>query len=167
VVLTAFRHYGLIVADNGSNWYFQGSADPTWDPALISELKTIPASAFEAVDESSLMVDPNSGRVHAAPPATPTPAPGPVVGATPVPSTVPPSPPQQSTPAPVALVPPPQPSSTPEPGPPAPAASPVRPPAARSPSGTSPAIPLAAVAAALLLGGGSVLARRRHRAEGP
>jgi hypothetical protein len=31
-------------------------------PAMISQLKSIPASAFEAVDESSLMADPNSGR---------------------------------------------------------------------------------------------------------
>ncbi len=62
VVLRAMAHYGLIVADNGSNWYFQGSADPAWPPALIEELKSVPASAFEAVDESSLMVDPNSGQ---------------------------------------------------------------------------------------------------------
>ena len=62
VVLTAFKHYGLIVADNGSDWYFQGAADNGWSDTLISELKTVPASDFEAVDESSLMVDPNSGR---------------------------------------------------------------------------------------------------------
>jgi hypothetical protein len=40
--------------------------DPGWDlgpyPAMISQLKTIPASAFEAVDESGLMADPNSGQ---------------------------------------------------------------------------------------------------------
>ncbi len=64
VVLTAMKTYGLIVADNGSNWYFQGTEDAGWDsgpyPAMIAQLKTIPASQFEAVDESSLMVDPNS-----------------------------------------------------------------------------------------------------------
>jgi hypothetical protein len=67
VVLTAMKHYGLIVADNGSNWYFQGTMDPGWDvgpyPAMISQLKSIPASAFEAVDESAWMGDPNSGQV--------------------------------------------------------------------------------------------------------
>lgn len=66
VVLTAMKHYGLIVADNGSNWYFQGTEDAGWDnepyATMVSQLKTIPASAFEAVDESSLMVDPNSGQ---------------------------------------------------------------------------------------------------------
>ncbi|HEV2369746.1 MAG TPA: hypothetical protein VGR90_07710 [Acidimicrobiales bacterium] len=68
VVLRAMQHYGLILADNGSNWYFQGSADSGWDPNLISELKQVPASEFEAVDESSLMVDPNSGQARLAPP---------------------------------------------------------------------------------------------------
>jgi hypothetical protein len=61
VVLRAMQHYGLILADNGSNWYFQGAASNSWDSQLIAELKTMPASAFEAVDESSLMVDPDSG----------------------------------------------------------------------------------------------------------
>ncbi len=56
------QHYGLILADNGSNWYFGGTADAAWPQALVNELKTIPASAFEAVDESSLMVSPDSGQ---------------------------------------------------------------------------------------------------------
>jgi hypothetical protein len=63
VVLRAMQHYGLILADNGSNWYFGGTADPNWPIALVDELKKVPASAFEAVDESSLMIDPNSGQV--------------------------------------------------------------------------------------------------------
>jgi hypothetical protein len=63
VVLTAMQMYGLILADNGSNWFFQGSVDPRWSDQLISELKRIPAGAFEAVDASSLMIDPGSSRV--------------------------------------------------------------------------------------------------------
>jgi len=66
VVLMAMQRYGLILADNGSNWFFQGSVDPRWSDQLISELKRVPAGAFEAVDASSLMLDPNSGRVPAA-----------------------------------------------------------------------------------------------------
>ena len=62
VVLRAMQQYGLILADNGSNWYFGGTADPAWPQALVDELKTIPASALEAVDESSLMVSPDSGQ---------------------------------------------------------------------------------------------------------
>lgn len=60
VILRAMQHYGLILADNGSNWYFSGTEDPSWPDSLLTELKSVPASEFEAVDESSLMVDPNS-----------------------------------------------------------------------------------------------------------
>lgn len=54
VVLRAMQEYGLVLADNGSAWYFQGTADRRWPAALIEELKRIPASAFEAVDTSGL-----------------------------------------------------------------------------------------------------------------
>jgi hypothetical protein len=70
VVLRAMQHHGLIVADNGSNWYFTGTSEPGWDTALLDQLKTIPAGAFEAVDTAPLMADPNSGKV-----ASPTPTP--------------------------------------------------------------------------------------------
>ena len=60
-VLAEMRNYGLILADNGSNWYFQGSAYPQWPDALVSLLKGIPASAFQAVNESCLMVSRSSG----------------------------------------------------------------------------------------------------------
>jgi hypothetical protein len=61
VVLRAMQNYGLILADNGSNWYFQGAANPRWPIALIDALKTIPADAFQAVNETSLEISPNSG----------------------------------------------------------------------------------------------------------
>jgi len=63
-VLRAMQHYGLILADNGSDWYFGGAAQDGWDNSMLDELKTIPASAFEAVDESSLMIDPNSAQAR-------------------------------------------------------------------------------------------------------
>ena len=66
-ILVEMQNYGLILADNGSNWFFQGSAFPQWPDALVSLLKGIPASAFQAVDESCLMVRPNSGAVSAKP----------------------------------------------------------------------------------------------------
>jgi hypothetical protein len=55
------KHYGLVLADNGSPWYFQGEGTKGWPSGLIEELKTIPARAFVAVDTSSLMVKPSSG----------------------------------------------------------------------------------------------------------
>ncbi len=66
-VLVEMQNYGLILADNGSNWYFQGSAYPQWPDALVSLLKEIPASAFQAVNESCLMVSKNSGEATAKP----------------------------------------------------------------------------------------------------
>jgi hypothetical protein len=61
-VLTTMKTYGLILADNGSNWYFQGTADTRWTYTDVDQLKQIPASEFVAVDESCLMVNPNSAQ---------------------------------------------------------------------------------------------------------
>ena len=63
VVLRAMQRYGLVLADNGSPWYFQGDASRKWSGRLISEFKQVPARAFVAVDTSSLMVDADSARV--------------------------------------------------------------------------------------------------------
>jgi hypothetical protein len=62
VILTAFKEYGIILADNGSPWYISGAPDPRWDNDVLHELQQIPGSAFEAVDVSSLMIDPDSGQ---------------------------------------------------------------------------------------------------------
>ncbi|HEY9288029.1 MAG TPA: hypothetical protein VIT43_08410 [Candidatus Dormibacteraeota bacterium] len=67
VVLRALQHYGLILADNGSNWYFSGTEDASWPDSLLTELKSVPASQFEAVDESGLMIDANSAAARACP----------------------------------------------------------------------------------------------------
>jgi hypothetical protein len=63
-VITTMKTYGLIVADNGSNWYFQGTADTRWTYTQVDQLKVIPASAFQAVDESCLQVNANSGQAY-------------------------------------------------------------------------------------------------------
>jgi hypothetical protein len=55
-VLVAMKVYGLVLADNGSPWFFQGTVDTRWPEGLLDELKRVPASAFEAVDTSSLMI---------------------------------------------------------------------------------------------------------------
>jgi hypothetical protein len=61
VVLRAMQTYGLVLADNGSPWYFQGDASTGWPDVLIEQLKNIPANAFEAVDTSGLEISANSG----------------------------------------------------------------------------------------------------------
>jgi len=77
-VLTTMKTFGLILADNGSNWYFQGTADERWTDLEMSQLKQIPANQFVAVDESCLIVSLNSGGVTPswtfAAPVRPTPA---------------------------------------------------------------------------------------------
>ncbi len=49
VIAEALKRYGLIVADNGSNWFFSGSSDRRWDDENLNQLKRIPGSAFEVV----------------------------------------------------------------------------------------------------------------------
>jgi hypothetical protein len=62
-VIAAMKKYGLVLADNGSPWYFQGERNPHWPDRLIADLKRIPARAFVAVDASRLKVRNDSGRV--------------------------------------------------------------------------------------------------------
>lgn len=56
VIAEAMKTYGVIVADNGSNWYFQGASDPRWDDDDLGQLKRIPGSAFEVVDTGPVVV---------------------------------------------------------------------------------------------------------------
>jgi hypothetical protein len=78
VMLRAMQTYGLILADNGSNWYVSGTSHPAWDNDVLNpELRRVRGSDFEAVDLSSLPVSPDSGQVAGparAPTATPNPA---------------------------------------------------------------------------------------------
>ncbi len=48
-IATAMKEYGVIVADNGSNWYISGTSDPRWPDEALDALKAIPGSAFEVV----------------------------------------------------------------------------------------------------------------------
>ena len=49
VILQALKRYGMIVADNGSNWYISGTSDPRWDDSALDQLKRVPGSAFQVV----------------------------------------------------------------------------------------------------------------------
>jgi hypothetical protein len=50
VILQALKTYGMIVADNGSNWYISGASDARWDDTDLNQLKLVPGGAFEVVD---------------------------------------------------------------------------------------------------------------------
>ena len=64
VVVAAMKRYGMVLADNGSPWFFQGERNAHWPDRMISDLKRIPASAFVAVDTSGLRASGSSGRVR-------------------------------------------------------------------------------------------------------
>ena len=54
IVLQALKTYGMILADNGSNWYISGAPDPRWNNDDLHTLDRITGSDFEVVDTSSL-----------------------------------------------------------------------------------------------------------------
>lgn len=49
VILVALKKYGMMVADNGSDWYLSGTADARWDDAQINTLKQLRGSDFEVI----------------------------------------------------------------------------------------------------------------------
>ena len=66
VILMALQRYGMFLADNGSNWYMSGAPDSRWNNDTLRRLAEIKGHMLEFVDESSLMVHPDSGQVRAA-----------------------------------------------------------------------------------------------------
>ena len=61
VILTALKKYGIILADNGSDWYVTGAPDPRWDNDMLHLLDNLTGNDFEAVNTSGLMIDYDSG----------------------------------------------------------------------------------------------------------
>lgn len=49
VVMKALKRYGMLVADNGSNWFISGTSHPSFDDDELGQLKAVPGSAFEVV----------------------------------------------------------------------------------------------------------------------
>ena len=49
VVLEALKRYGMLVADNGSDWYISGAPDPRWSNEQLHTLHRVPGAAFEVV----------------------------------------------------------------------------------------------------------------------
>jgi uncharacterized repeat protein (TIGR01451 family) len=68
-ILRAMKKYGLVLADGGSNWYFQGVSDTRWPDAVFSELGSVAGSNFEVVDTSALMINANSAQSRQAAPS--------------------------------------------------------------------------------------------------
>ena len=49
IVLQAMKTYGMIVADNGSDWYVSGAPDKRWSDDQLGVLKSVAGSNFEVV----------------------------------------------------------------------------------------------------------------------
>ena len=56
VILQALKTYGMMLADNGSDWYITGSTDPRWNDNDLDQIKTVPASAFEVIKHTGKIV---------------------------------------------------------------------------------------------------------------
>jgi hypothetical protein len=61
VILKALKKYGMFLADNGSSWFLSGAPDDRWNNDHLHQLSQLTGANFEAVDESALMVNVNSG----------------------------------------------------------------------------------------------------------
>ena len=65
VMLLALKRYGMLLADNGGDWFISGVPDERWDnDMLVGAFHSIKGSDLEVVDVSSLMVDRDSGQVR-------------------------------------------------------------------------------------------------------
>jgi hypothetical protein len=66
-IVTALQHYGMYIADGGSAMYITGEPSSSWDDTTFSEVQSLQAMDFEAVDISAVMsrpgFDPDSGAV--------------------------------------------------------------------------------------------------------
>jgi hypothetical protein len=54
IVARALKRYGLIVADNGSDWFISGAPDRRWDNDQLATLRGITGRDFEAVDPRAI-----------------------------------------------------------------------------------------------------------------
>ena len=54
-IAEALKRYGMILADNGSDWFISGASDPRFDDDVLHELDVIHGSDLEVVDTSSLV----------------------------------------------------------------------------------------------------------------
>ena len=54
VILKCMQTYGMLLADNGSDWFFSGAHDPRWNDDEIGQLKRLKGSDFEVVQMGEL-----------------------------------------------------------------------------------------------------------------
>lgn len=57
VILRALKKYGMIVADNGSNWFISGAPDSRWDDDALGTIRGIKGSDFEVVEMENVVTN--------------------------------------------------------------------------------------------------------------
>ena len=55
VILEGLKKYGMLVADNGGDWFVTGETNTAWDDDALEQLKTVPASSFEVVQLGTIV----------------------------------------------------------------------------------------------------------------
>lgn len=55
VILRALKKYGMFVADNGANWFIQGSPSPSWNDSELATIKAVKGSDFEVVRTGTIV----------------------------------------------------------------------------------------------------------------
>jgi hypothetical protein len=50
VILNAMKQYGMVIADNGGYFFFQGAPSPHWNDNDLDNLKSVASSNFDVVD---------------------------------------------------------------------------------------------------------------------
>jgi hypothetical protein len=61
IIITAFRNYGIILADNGNSGGLIGTPDARWNDNDLACLKSLTLADFEPVNVSSLIVSDDRG----------------------------------------------------------------------------------------------------------
>lgn len=56
VIINTLKQYGMILADNGSDWYISGTPDQRWDNDALRVLSEVSGGDFEVVDTSAIGV---------------------------------------------------------------------------------------------------------------
>ncbi len=56
VILRAMKRYGMLLADNGSNWFVSGAPDSRWDDDILATLRQVQGGDFEVVQMNGLVV---------------------------------------------------------------------------------------------------------------
>ena len=54
VILRCLKTYGMILADNGGDWFISGAPDDRWNNDDLHSLGQVRGSAFEVVDTTKL-----------------------------------------------------------------------------------------------------------------